>query len=257
VIFLVITIKTLKKVKLKKPILVVGLPGVGNVGRVAAGYMAAELKMKKIAEIYSTSFLPIVLLDDEDVVRLLRCEVYYLKAKRDIIVLTGDTQSTDTKGHYEFSNAVLDYAKKLGIKELITLGGFSEGVLKTDPRVVAAVSNNDVKKKYKKFKIDFGKDHPVGTITGASGLLVAMAEDYKMSGMVLMGETMGMPLIMDPKAADAILHTLVRILGIKLDLNKLEKTVKEMEERLKKTEDIHKKLLEDIPKSKEDVRYIG
>ena len=47
------TIKILEKPKMKNPILVEGLPGIGNVGRVAVGYLVAELKMVKIAELYS------------------------------------------------------------------------------------------------------------------------------------------------------------------------------------------------------------
>ena len=50
----------LKKPKLKNPIFIEGLPGVGNVGRIAAGYLVEELKAKKFAELWSSHFLPIV-----------------------------------------------------------------------------------------------------------------------------------------------------------------------------------------------------
>ncbi|HLD83712.1 MAG TPA: proteasome assembly chaperone family protein [archaeon] len=251
-------IKIIEKPKLRKPVMVAGMPGVGNVGRVAAGYMVAELKMKKMAELYSPHFLHLVVLEEGDTLRMLRCEFYYIKGKKnDIVVLTGDTQSVTTEGHYEFCESVLEYAKKIGVKDVITIGGFSDGKTPEDPRVIGAADSKATRKKYDKYKIDFGKDHPVGTIVGASGMLAGMAERYGMSGLVLMGETMGMPFIMDPKAADRTLHSLIRILGINLDLGKLENTVKEMEERLKKTEEIHKNLLRDMTKSKDDVRYIG
>ncbi|MBI4014593.1 MAG: PAC2 family protein [Candidatus Aenigmarchaeota archaeon] len=248
-------IRILNKVKAKNPVLVVGMPGIGNVGRVAAGYMVSELKMKKFAELHSPHFPHLVILDEEDEARMLRCEFFHIRGKRDLIVLTGDTQSVTPEGHYDFCEKVLEFSRKMGVKDVITLGAFPSGELKTEPRVVAAVSDKSLKKKYP--FLDFGKDHPVGTIIGAAGLMAGMGRNYGMNTLILMGETFGMPLMMDPKAADRILHVLMKILGLKLDLSKLEKTVAEMEERLKKTEEIHKKLLEDMPKSKEDVRYIG
>ncbi|MEM7826591.1 MAG: PAC2 family protein, partial [Candidatus Aenigmatarchaeota archaeon] len=52
----------LEKPKLKNPIFVEGLPGIGNVGRIACGYLIEELKAKKFAELYSSHFMPFVLL---------------------------------------------------------------------------------------------------------------------------------------------------------------------------------------------------
>jgi len=45
--------KTVKKMpKLKKPILIEGLPGIGNVGKVAVDFMIDELKAKKLFDIF-------------------------------------------------------------------------------------------------------------------------------------------------------------------------------------------------------------
>lgn len=252
-------VKQLEKVKLRNPVLVEGLPGIGNVGRVAAGYLAAELKMKKFAELYSPHFLPLVILQDDAVAQLLRCEFYYHKAKsRDIVILTGDTQSVDPEGHYEVVEAILDFAESMGIKEIITLGGFAEGREVDKPRVIGAVTDRNLIKKYEKHDIDFGKEHQIGTIVGASGLLLGLGEVRGFSGLCLMGETIGLPLMTDPKAADSILHVLAKLLGLKLDLSKLEKTIAEMDDKIKKTEKIHKKMLSELSKGKgEDIKYIG
>ena len=253
-------IKILEKVKMKKPILIEGLPGIGNVGRVAAGYLISELKMKKMAELYSHHFLPLVLLQNDSIANLLKCEFYYHKSHgRDIIVLTGDTQSISPEGHYEIYEVILEFAEKCGVTDIITLGGFAEGKEIAEPRVIGAVNDKKLLKKYDKSGIDFGKAHPIGTIVGASGLLLGLGKVHNMNGLCLMGETFGMPLITDPKAADALLHVLVKILGVKLDMSKLEKTIKGMEERIEKTDKIHKKMLEELSdtKKKDDVRYIG
>ncbi|MFA4819588.1 MAG: proteasome assembly chaperone family protein [Candidatus Aenigmatarchaeota archaeon] len=253
-------IKSLEKVRLKKPILVEGLPGIGNVGRVAAGYLINELKMKKFAELYSPHFLPLVLLQNDSVANMLKCEFYYHKGrKRDLIVLTGDTQSISPEGHYEICTKILDFVSKLGAKEIITLGGFAEGKEIINPRVIGAVNDKKLLKKYEKLGVDFGKEHPIGTIVGASGLLLGLGNLYNMDGLCIMGETFGLPLVTDPKAADALLHVLVKLLGIKVDMSKLEKTIKEMEVRIEKTDKIHKKMLQQLsePKKSEDIKYIG
>ena len=251
-------ITVLEKVRLKKPILVEGLPGIGNVGRIAAGYIAGELKMKKFAELYSKHFLPLVVIHENSVAQLLKCEFYYHRSRYgDLIVLTGDTQSITPEGHYEICSSIVDFAKSLGTKTIITLGGFAEGREVENPRVIGAATDKDTAKKYEKYGIDFGMEHKIGTIVGASGLLLGIGKKQGINGICIMGETMGMPLVTDPKAADAVLHTLVKILGIKMDLSKLEKTIKEMEKKLIEADMMHKKILREIPKKSDQLKYIG
>ncbi|MFC2142893.1 proteasome assembly chaperone family protein [Candidatus Aenigmatarchaeota archaeon] len=251
-------IKVLKNVKFKNPVLIEGLPGIGNVGRVAVGYITHELKLEKFAEVYSPHFLPLVIIHDDSVADVLKFEFYYMKTKkRDIIILTGDTQSISPEGHYDVCNKVIDFCAKLGVKEIVTLGGFTEGREVTDPRVIGAVNDKALLKKYEKYDIDFGKEHTIGTIVGASGLLLGLGKLKNMKGLCLMGETFDLPLLTDPKAADRILQVLKKMFGIKIDLSKLEKTIKEMEQKIKKTEDIYKKMLQHIPKKDDQVRYIG
>ncbi|MFH0836732.1 MAG: PAC2 family protein, partial [Candidatus Aenigmatarchaeota archaeon] len=89
-----------------------------------------------------------------------------------------------------------------------------------------------------------------------SGLLVGLAERYNIDALCLMGQTMGYPMVTDPKAADSILHILINMFGFKIDLKKIDKIVAAMEENLKKTQEAYDKMADDA-KSKENVRYIG
>ena len=75
----------LKKPRLKNPIFIEGLPGVGNVGRIAAGYLVEELGAKKFAELYSPHFMPFVLLHQTSEIHMLRNEFYYWKGKKNEI----------------------------------------------------------------------------------------------------------------------------------------------------------------------------
>ena len=261
-------IKVKQKPKLKNPILVEGLPGVGNIGRVAVGYMIAELEAKEFAQLYSKHFFPFVMLHDDYEIRLLKNHFYYWKAKkkgqRDIIFLTGDCQSLSPYGHYEIAEKILDFVKGLGVKEVITIGGLATGELEEEPHTMGSVTSKKILKKYKKYKIDFNVGEKVGYIVGAAGLLLGIGKEKGMEGICLLGETSGFPIVTDPKSAEKVLDELTKMLGIKLDMSRLEKRVKEMEKFIQKVEDLQKKALMQISKEgkapvkgKEELRYIG
>lgn len=260
----------LEKPKLNNPLFIEGLPGVGNVGRIAAGYLAEELKAKKFAELFSSHFMPFVLLHQSSAVHVLKNEFYYYKAKskgeRDLIILIGDSQSVDPEGHYEIVNTILEYVSKLGVKEQVTLAGLSVGEQIKEPKVIGAVSSPEMIKKYGNLGIDFDAGSRVGTIVGASGLLLGLGPYYKVKGICLLGETVGFPIIPDPKSAEVILKILTKSVGMKIDLSKLEKKVKEMEEFIKKVEDVQRKALGQLMKppgddkpgeQKDKLNYIG
>lgn len=269
----------LKRPKLKNPIFIEGLPGVGNVGRISAGYLVEELKAVKFAELYSSHFMPFVLLQKGSDVHVLKNEFYYWKPKgrtdkrgqRDMIILIGDSQSINPEGHYEIVEEILKYIKKFGVKEMITLAGLGVGEKKDNPEVIGAVNNPKLVKKYRKYGIKFATTDRVGTIVGASGLLLGLGKTDGIDGICLLGETSGIPLIPDPKSAEAVLNTLTKILGIKVDTSKIQKKVKEMEGFIKRVEKMQRNALmqmmkermhgpagrEKGDKEEEELSYIG
>jgi uncharacterized protein (TIGR00162 family) len=249
-----------KKPRLRNPICIVGLPGIGNIGRIAVGYAVHELKAKKFAELYSPYFFPFVMIH-KDMIHTLRNEFYYYKNPRgrDLILLIGDCQTYDPKGHYEVVGKILEFLKGLGCKDIITVGGFGIGKVAAKPRVFGVVTDETMVKRYKKLGINFNIGKQIGTIVGASGLLIGLAKMHGIKGMVLLGETTGFPIITDPTAAEAVLEILKKILRIRIDLSKLEEKVKAMHDFLKKLESIQKQATRQLGREKkpEEVRYIG
>lgn len=254
-------IEYIEKPKLKNPIFIEGLPGIGNVGRAAAGYLVTELKAKKFAELYSPQFLPLVALQKNGVAKMLKAEFYYHKGKKnDLIILIGDSQSVTLQGYYELCGAVMDLVEKFGVKTVITLGGLGVGGIPEHPRIIGAVNDEALLAKYRKYGMLFDGSI-VGTIIGASGLILGFAKIKKIEGLCLMAETPGFPLVItDPIAADAMLKMLSKILDIKIDLTRLENEIKDLEERIRKTEELHKKMVGSLvhgEEKKDDTRYIG
>jgi uncharacterized protein (TIGR00162 family) len=261
-------ISVTERVKLRNPLLIEGLPGVGNIGRVAVGYMIKELGAKKFADLYSEHFFPFVMLQDGYAIHLLKNEFYYYRHKgaggRDIIFLVGDCQPLSPQGHYEVAESILDFVKTLGVKEIFTVGGLATGELEKKPEVLGAATGESVRKRYAKSGINFSAGEKVGYIVGAAGLMPGLGKERGMDGLCVLGETAGFPIVTDPKAAEAVLNVLTKMLGIKLNMERLEGSIKEMEGFIRKVEALQKKALEEIQKhdkapveGKEQLRYIG
>jgi len=66
-----------------------------------------------------------------------------------------------------------------------------------------------------------------GSITGMNGLIIGIAKLRGLQGTCLLGETSGY--VVDAKASKAILESLLSVIGIRVDMTKLEKRAKDTE----------------------------
>jgi uncharacterized protein (TIGR00162 family) len=237
--------------KLHQPVLIEGLPGVGNVGKLAAEHLIDEIKAKKFAEIYSDSFPPQVFIRPDGTIRLVKNELYYCKGKKDLIILTGDYQGLTPVGQYHLVNTVLDLVEKFGTKMIYTLGGYGIGREIKNPRITGAATDIDLVNKLKKFGVVF-KDEPSGGIVGASGLLLGMGKLRGIKGVCLMGETSGY--MVDPNSAREVIKVLSQSLDIEINLSELETKAKEIDKISKKIRHIEETTEDKKP---DDLRYIG
>ena len=243
-----------EKPKLRDPLLVEGLPGVGNVGKLAAEHMVDQLKAVKFADVYSKFFPPQVLVSDSGTIRLVSNELYYVlrpEAANDLVILIGDYQGLTPDGQYELSDKTLQIAKELGVKRVFTLGGYGLGKMIEKPRVLGAATDQELVEEMKKFGVTFSKGEPGSGIVGASGLLLGLGLLYGIRSVCLMGETSGY--FVDPKGAQAVLEVLAKILDVKIDFAELESKAEQIDM-------ITSKLREAEPPpepKREDLGYIG
>jgi len=251
-----VTVKYIgKKPKLKDPILIEGLPGIGNVGKLATEHLIDTVNATKFAELYSKDFPPQVFINTDGTITLVNNEFYYWKAKkktqRDLVLLTGDYQGLSSQGQYELVEKILDICKEFGIKEMYTLGGYGLGHEIEKPKVLCATTDKILVKKMKKHGAVFKKNEPGGGIVGASGLLLGLGKLRGIHGTCLMGETPGY--LVDPKSAKAVLKILMSITKVDVSLSALEKKAKEIEHiahQLKEMEGLSKEKTEEL-------KYIG
>jgi uncharacterized protein len=236
------------------PVLVEGLPGVGNVGKLAAEHLVEQLKAIKFADIYSKYFPPQVLVDEDGLIRLVSNELFYSKgegARPDIILLVGDYQGLSPEGQYDLSDHILTVMKGMGVKRVYTLGGYGVGKMLEKPRVLGAATDKELVEEMKEKGVVFSKGEPGSGIVGASGLLLGLGKIYGMQSVCLMGETSGY--FVDPKGAEAVLRILAGILNVEVDYQALEEKAEQIESITSKLKEIEAP----VSPKKEDLGYIG
>ncbi len=251
--------------KLKNPILIEGLPGIGNVGKIVVDFLIEELKAKKIKEFISYKFPHSVFVNEESLVELPKIELYYKRMKgQDLLLLSGDIQPIEEESCYEFCDIMLDILHKAGGKEIITLGGIGLAEVPKNPKIYCTANNKDIVKRYKKgTKIDDKLFGVVGPIVGVSGVLIGMAGLRKIDAIALLAETLGHPMFIGVAGSKEILKILDKKFSFKLDLDTLDREVEEAEKDiLKKSEEFSniskqlaiKKLSDKLDK---ETNYIG
>ena len=253
-------IKTLKRnLKLNRPILVEGLPGIGNVGKLAVDFLVDELNAKDFIELSSYDMPNMAFVNEEGLVEMPKIKLYYKKTKGnlpDLLFLSGDIQPTENRLSHEFSDSIITLSKKLNVREIITLGGIGLSQEIKRPKVYCTSHSQKLLDNYKKrnLKIKTNVYGVVGPIFGASGLLVGMAKEKKIPAAALLAETFNNPFNLGIKGAKELIKILNVRLNLKLDIKKLNLEVKKIEKQIK--ENLKETSKYEIEKNK-DTTYIG
>ncbi|MBW2964877.1 PAC2 family protein [Candidatus Woesearchaeota archaeon] len=229
---------------LKKPVMIVGLPGIANVGKIAADFIIDELKAKPLYNLLSHDLPNSVFVNDNNLVELPTIEMYAKQrnGKGDIIILTGDVQPADERSSYEFCEAVLVAAKKLDVQLIITLGGIGLAEVPKKPQVFVTGNSKEIISRFSKgLKINPKLYGIVGPIIGVSGLLVGLAERIKIPAVCLLAETLGHPAYLGIKGARETVKVLNQKLGLKIKIADLDKEIADIEgEILTRTQELGK-----------------
>ncbi|NWF87675.1 proteasome assembly chaperone family protein [Candidatus Bathyarchaeota archaeon] len=252
-------VKELVKVDLNNPILVVGFPGLGLVGKIAIRYLARQLKAERLAYLYSPHFPYFVHVNKKGSVRLLRGTFYFWKnknAKNDLVFFTGDSQAQTIEGQYEISGCILDFAKEHDVKLIVTIGGYRTEA-KDKPKVIAAATNSELLDRALEAKAMISAIE--SPIVGTAGLILGLSRFKKVNAVCLLGETRGY--LPDPRAAKSVLEVLRTMLNLDIDLTSLEEEVAKAEKivtRLQKIEEKRTLQAEEMRKEEDKkVSYIS
>ncbi|MCF7862170.1 PAC2 family protein [Candidatus Woesearchaeota archaeon] len=244
-------IKLKRGFKVNKPVFIEGLPGIGNVGKIAADYIIDCKKAKKVGSFVSTNLAHSVFVTENNCVKIPEISLYHFKNKKDFIILAGDIQPSNEEAVYLFCNKTLSLLKEWETSEIVTLGGIGLPHIPPKPKIYCTGAS-------KKFVRDFVKGHKletnlygiVGPIMGVTGLLLGMSKEYKIPSVTLLAETFGHPMYYGIHGARQIINFLSKKYGFKVDTKKLEKEIKTMTEQAEY-------VAESSGKAEENVSYIG
>jgi uncharacterized protein len=215
--------------QLQSPYLICGFPGSGYVGKIAIDHLIQELNANHLADIYSSSFPPQIMIRTDGVAELMKNTIFYSKAStssgnNDMLLLTGDSQPENPDSAYLLSDQILDIAAKFNTKKVITLAAYVTGTFVDKPRIFGTATDSDIVKTLKEKNILIMDS---GSIAGMNGLIIGVGKLRGLQGTCLLVETSGY--VVDAKASKSILESLLSILGIVINMTNLEKKAKDTE----------------------------
>lgn len=250
-------INIIKEVDLNEPVFIEALPGIGHVGKLVAEHIIHELDAEKVAELYSPSFPPQVFVNENGTIEPMKNEFYALKSDngQDYVILVGNTQGLSPEGQYEVCGMILDFVEKYGVKMMYTLGGLGTGQPIEKSKVFGAATTVEIAEMLREHNVNLRSAD--GGIIGASGLLLGMGMLRGMNGACLMGETPGY--FIDAEASKAVLKVLLDILGMEVNVTRLEERAEETRKMITKAQQMEREMAErmHIAPGEEDLRYIG
>ncbi len=259
--------ETAKIPTLNNPIFVEGLPGIGNVGKIAVDFLIEELKAQKLYSFFSYKFPHSVFVNENDLVEMPKLEMYYKKGsngKRDLLLLTGDIQPIDEESCFMFCDEILKIVKQFNCSEVVTTGGIGLQEVPEEPAVYCTSNDAALLKEYHKKGLGVKKGifGVVGPIIGVSGILLGLGKKRDVKGVSLLAETFAHPMYLGIKGAKEIVRVLENRFGFGLNLTKMSKEIIEIEKELmKKTKEWsaerHSHAQAGAKLKKKEVSYIG
>ena len=248
-------IKELSKPTLKNTILIEGLPGMGNVGKITVDFMVESLKAKKFIEIKSQTFPNSVFINEKNLIEMPKIEMYYTTTKNNsIIFLCGDIQPMNERGCYAFCESILDIFQKYNGKEIITIGGIGLPEIPDNPKIFATGNDENIVKKYKDKNIKTNIYGVVGPIVGVTGLLLGLSKERNIPAVSLLAETFSHPSYLGLKGAKKVIDFLSKEFFLGIDTSDLEEEIKSIDIEEK---NLSKELKKFLPKGESGTNYIG
>jgi len=236
--------------ELRDPDMIVGWPGIGNVGIITVETMRQALQAEELGEIEPWDFFyPNKVTIRAGIVTDMNFpgSKFYFKRmpKKDLLFFIGEEHPAtresayaEGKRAYEMANLVLDVARRFSCRRVFTSGAAIAVTHHTmHPKVWAVANEKALLSELRHYDNTIlmseveGKGNQ-GSITGLNGLLIGAAKRRGMEGICLMGEIpdylsrMPFPY---PKASKAVLGTLARMMGLNIAHNPLEDMIIQMD----------------------------
>jgi proteasome assembly chaperone (PAC2) family protein len=196
-------------------------------------FLIRKLDFKMIASLYSSAMSPEIRIAKTGVAALTSNNFYLHSGKeRDFLLFAG--HSSPVSDEYEYGELVLSYAKKLGVKELVSLGArWTEPALSPlePPKVLGFASDEEGVKRLKDIGITVLKSESAFYF---ANLIVPLSKFHDMRAYKLSVDH-GEP-SPHPKTQISFLSAISKLSGLEVDVSDLESQSKELAEAIQKAE---------------------
>ncbi len=241
-----------------KPIILSGMPGMGNVAKITVDYIIEEKKLEPLGFIYGKYMPNSVVVNENNTIDLPKFYIYSFKNKKkeDIVLLTGESQPICEEGNYEFAELILSLFN-YKVKEIITLAGRGLQTVPKEIKVFVLSNNLKYHSKIMKEIIKYDKDiqkesyKMVSTITGLAGILPAYSKIYNINGFCLMADTYADPFFLSFNSSLKLLKIIMKYLNFDVNLTELEKEAEKIDKAIKEGENLIKKIIEQQKEGKD------
>lgn len=227
----------------KNPIMIEGFPGFGLVGIIASEFLIDHLKTEMIGKIIFEDMPPVVAIHQNKVVEPLG--IFY-NSKYNIVILHAITTSTGFE--WRLADALVDLAKDLNAKEIISLEGVGSTGLKMSS---TSFYYTNVEKKMEVLNNIGLKPLKEGIIMGVTGALMLKVDGRPLC--CLFADTASN--LPDSKAAARIIESLDKYLGLEVDPKPLLQQAAKFEDKLRNILSSSQKAQEISEKKK--LSYVG
>ena len=209
----------------RKPLFVVGFPGIGLVGSVAVSYFVEKAGFHMAGYVSSNDFAPLAAIHNYAPLPPVR--IYYSKEKNIVVVLSEIVVPVAISN--EMASKILEFAKELRSDRIISLGGIS---LKEADNAVYLVGNQ-------KKEVDaiiaskMARGIKEGATTGVTGTLLATGSMAGYSILAILAEAN--PDFVDPKAASNALRVLSKMIDVPINTLELEREARTLSQGAKES----------------------
>jgi len=206
----------LTKEDLNNPIVIIGMPGIADIGKFALDTLIGQLRAEIFLEIIFDEY-PAGAIVDDSILSAPKAEIFIWrdpKKLRHIILITADAQSLTPRGIYKISHRLTEIIAELGSKLLISLGAHPISSRKINTKIPKIYATSTNKLLLEDFIIKNGCEKiQKGVIIGGNGLIPVLAKArFNIDGLVFLAETDNMAMvnedITDLKASITLLEML-------------------------------------------------
>ncbi len=215
--------KTADMKKLDKPIVIMGFPGTGLVGSVAASQVVESLQMVFGGYLSSSDFAPLAAIHNYKPMPAARI---HFSEKYNIIVIISE-MTIPISSSLEVADKIYEFARSVQASSIISLGGIS---LQDEKKGVYVVSSDSAMVK-DVIEKKIAKPIKEGATTGVTGILLTKGTLDHFPITTILAESSEEYL--DPKAASNVLKVLSRLINIPISTAKLEKEAAEFSKDIK------------------------